>query len=127
MNISSPTTQDRRRFKRIQFDCTADLQNASGRYRCALIDISLKGVLLGRPSDSKFQEGSRLHLYLHLEKDVDIEMQVHVVFMGESHIGCCWEHIDIDSFSHLKRLMELNIGDSDLVLRELGELPPQQA
>jgi len=121
----SSTTSDRRRFTRIQFDCTADLQNESGLFRSTLIDISLKGVLLWRPSDCTVQPDSRLQLFLRLEKGVDIEMQVRVVFLGESHIGCCWEHIEIDSFCHLKRLMELNIGNSDLVYRELGELQPE--
>ncbi|MGF1806791.1 PilZ domain-containing protein, partial [Aliivibrio sifiae] len=34
----------------------------------------------------------------------------------------CIQHIDIDSISHLKRLIELNVGNSDMLLRQLSEL-----
>ncbi len=32
------------------------------------------------------------------------------------------EHIDIDSITHLKRLIELNLGDEALLHRELAHL-----
>ncbi|MEZ9333247.1 PilZ domain-containing protein, partial [Vibrio sp. 10N.286.51.A4] len=32
------------------------------------------------------------------------------------------EHLDIDSISHLKRLVELNVGDDELLYREIEHL-----
>jgi hypothetical protein len=37
-------------------------------------------------------------------------------------MGLQTEHIDLDSISHLRRLIELNVGDADILNRELGEL-----
>jgi hypothetical protein len=37
-------------------------------------------------------------------------------------IGYRWEKIDLDSFSQLKRLVELNLGDPELLNRELSAL-----
>jgi len=37
-------------------------------------------------------------------------------------IGFRWDRIDLDSFAQLKRLVELNLGDPDLLNRELSAL-----
>ncbi len=113
---------ERRKFQRIQFPCEVELQDKNGHFTGTLIDISLQGVLLGHLPNHKYLVGSCLGLHLQLKQDVCIEMQVRVVFANDSQLGCCWEKIDIDSFCHLKRVIELNAGDSELILRELGEL-----
>ncbi|VAX04921.1 hypothetical protein MNBD_GAMMA20-584, partial [hydrothermal vent metagenome] len=38
------------------------------------------------------------------------------------HIGFRCEHIDLESISHLRRLVELNLGDAKLLDRELSAL-----
>ncbi len=126
MNTSSLSSHNRRRFQRIQFACTAELQDEYGHYQCSLQDISLKGVLLGQSSNCVCQVGARMQLCLCSDDGLTINMEVRVVYVGESSIGCCWEHIDIDGFSQLKRLMEVNIGDGDLILRELSELSSEE-
>lgn len=118
-------TRERRKFQRIQFPCEVELQDKNGHFSGTLIDISLKGVLLGHLPHCKYLVGSYLDLHLQLKQDVCIEMQLRVVFANDSQLGCCWEKIDIDSFCHLKRVIELNAGDSELLLRELGELSPR--
>ena len=40
----------------------------------------------------------------------------------DDHTGYRCEHIDLDSISHLRRLVELNLGDPDILDRELSEL-----
>jgi hypothetical protein len=42
--------------------------------------------------------------------------------MQKDRIGLYIEQLDLDSASHLQRLMELNLGDSDTLERELAEL-----
>jgi hypothetical protein len=37
-------------------------------------------------------------------------------------VGFAWERIDIDSFTHLKRLLQLNLEDEAQLMRELHEL-----
>ena len=34
-------------------------------------------------------------------------------------LGFKCQHIDIDSMTHLKRLVELNVGSDDILMREL--------
>ncbi len=51
-----------------------------------------------------------------------IRMEVSVSHIENGHVGCRCKHIDLDSVSHLRRPVELNIGDTDILNRELSEL-----
>jgi hypothetical protein len=41
---------------------------------------------------------------------------------GKDHLGFVCKHIELDSVTHLRRLIELNIADHDELERELGAL-----
>ena len=49
-------------------------------------------------------------------------MDVTVAHLNGTCVGVRCDKIDIDSASHLRRLLELNLGDADLLSRELTEL-----
>ena len=49
-------------------------------------------------------------------------MEVSVAHIEESRIGFYCQHIDIDSISHLHRLVELNLGNEKLLEREMSEM-----
>ncbi|WP_333607887.1 PilZ domain-containing protein, partial [Arsukibacterium sp.] len=64
-----------------------------------------------------------LLLRVHLnDYPMDFCMQVRVAHQHQQVIGLHCDKIDIDSASHLKRLIELNLGDDQLLSRELSEL-----
>ena len=54
--------------------------------------------------------------------DASIRMDVTVAHVEDQHIGFRCEHIDLDSITHLRRLVELNVGDIDILNRELSAL-----
>ena len=41
---------------------------------------------------------------------------------GADHLGIVCEHIDVDSASHLRRIVELNTGNEHLLEREIEAL-----
>lgn len=47
--------------------------------------------------------------------DIEIRMEVEPSHMGQQRLGLYCHHIDIDSASHLKRLIELNVGNAEAV------------
>lgn len=51
-----------------------------------------------------------------------IKMDVIVAHIDDKSIGFTCKLIDLDSISHLKRLVELNLGDEELLHRELHAL-----
>ena len=115
--------QERRQFSRIPFNARVRIQGAAGIWSCNLIDISFKGVLVERPLNMALSEDERFRLELPLENsEVTIQMEVHVAHSGTERIGFICDHINLESIAHLKRLMELNLGDAELVPRELSAL-----
>jgi hypothetical protein len=49
-------------------------------------------------------------------------MWTKVMHVEGRHVGLRCESIDLDSITHLRRLVELNSGDPGLLDRELGSL-----
>jgi len=121
-----PTTHDdqnRRRFHRILFDAPASIVCADKTYQCSIIDISLKGALVSQPVDWNEAVADKMALEIKLTDDgAQIIMQGEVSHIEDDHIGIQCNQIDIDSISHLRRLAELNLGDTELVERELAAL-----
>lgn len=116
-------TENKRKFSRIQFDTNIHLVSAEGSWNCQLLDISLKGLLATMPDGWQAKVGEHYLAELLVDnEDATIRMEVSVMHLENNHAGFRCEHIDLDSISHLRRLVELNLGDSELVDRELSEL-----
>lgn len=66
-----------------------------------------------RPVNIEFiLPGSDIHLYLEAQ----------LVSIRNRILHAKIVHIDIDSMTHLRRLIELNVGDDELLHRELEQL-----
>lgn len=117
-----PKTPTNRRFTRIDFEAKARLYSADSVWDTQLIDISLKGALCARPANWQGASGDSYRLELQLPGASGISMSATAAHISDDRIGFQWNKIDLDSFSHLKRLIELNIGDGDLLNRELSVL-----
>jgi hypothetical protein len=120
---------ERRRFSRIPFDAVAHINCDSGDLylNCRVIDVSLKGVLLEKPGQWQGNLDDRCRVDLLLEQgQIRIEMQATVSHIDDHSLGFACHEIDLDSIAHLKRLVELNLGDDALLHRELAALitPP---
>lgn len=117
------TTPHTRHFTRIPFDCDARLFQDLKSWPTQLIDISLKGALISRPEGWESTRGDKAKLIISLAgKDIEITMEVQVSHVEDDRVGFACQHIDIDSASHLHRLMELNLGDESLLEREIHEM-----
>ena len=110
---------EQRRFTRIPFDAAATLLKDGREWPCELIDLSLKGALVREPDDWTGRTGEDYALRLQLDEDTGIHMAVRVAHTEEQQIGLACLDIDLDSVSHLRRLVELNLGDAALLERDL--------
>jgi hypothetical protein len=113
--------EERRHFTRIPIDCAAVLHCNDGELHTTLLDISLKGALLNRPTGYSDNENAACELELFLG-ETTVFMQGGIAHSNPQHIGFRCDHIDLESISHLKRLVELNLGDEAALERELQEL-----
>jgi hypothetical protein len=113
---------ERRRFSRIDFDARVEIAQADKNWQAQLLDVSLKGLLLAKLGPYQLDPALPLQVNIILSDQTSITMSTHVVHqtLDQLHLTCTT--IDIDSISHLRRLIELNIGDAAAAERELSEL-----
>jgi hypothetical protein len=118
-----PTPDERRRFSRITFHRPAELDALGERMSCELLDISLKGALVEVPVSSRARPGQNATLTVRLDAgDAVIRMNGQIAHREGAQVGVRCIEIDIDSIAHLRRLVELNLGDEELLERELSAL-----
>ena len=114
---------DQRKFSRVTFDAESILHVKGSALSAHLLDISLKGALLDIGAAAVPARNSEAVLELRLTgSDVVIRMNTRVARLENTHVGLRCESIDLDSMAHLRRLLELNSGDPELVERELSAL-----
>jgi hypothetical protein len=116
-------TAERRQFFRVSFDAPAQLTVLQGKHMAKVLDLSFKGALVSLPEPARWPVGTPRELTLHLSQlDASIGMLAEVAHSEDTLLGlqCC--SIDLDSITHLRKLIELNLGDPALLERELQAL-----
>jgi hypothetical protein len=125
MNMTNITNDERRHFSRIPFHAQAHIHADKGELHlhCEVLDVSLNGILIVKPDGWRGQLTDKYQVALLLENaKLVIKMSAAVTHIDDKTIGFICENIDLDSISHLKRLVELNLGDEALLHRELASL-----
>lgn len=118
-------TDERRHHARIAFQTPARLVLGERTLEVVVLDLSLKGALIRLPASTPIREGASgmLHVQLNESEPGDqISMQTRVAHVEDPQAGLLCISIDIDSVTHLRRLVELNLGDPVLLERELSAL-----
>ena len=88
-----------------------------------MLDLSLKGALLHLPAAATTSFGSPCLLKIRLaDQETMISMAGELAHVADGHAGMLCRSIDIESIIHLRRLVEMNLGDAALVERELVAL-----
>jgi hypothetical protein len=122
--------QNRRHHRRIAFNTPAQLTVAGDAIAVGVVDLSLKGALVALPAGRTLTTGARCSLQVYLDEAgdaINIDGEVRHVDEkpdadGDRTAGIVCRSIDLDSITHLRRLVELNLGDPALLERELSAL-----
>ncbi|KAA1171663.1 PilZ domain-containing protein [Marinobacter salinexigens] len=114
---------EKRRFHRIEFDAPCELHCLDHVWTTEVLDISLKGVLVKRPEgwDVPLKQPSEVIIHLN-DHEAAIVMAVELRHIEAHRLGFKCQYIDLESATHLKRLVELNLGDQTLLEREFAHL-----
>jgi hypothetical protein len=114
---------EKRRFHRISFDAECELHWQDEVWVSEVLDISLKGVLVKRPEKWNVPLKQPCEVIIHLDDhETGIVMAVELRHIEEQRLGFKCQYIDLESATHLKRLVELNLGDQALLEREFAHL-----
>lgn len=117
--MSNRTTNQRRHFHRILYNAKADLISTEKNWDCEILDLSLNGCLLEFEHTWQGDPEQLYTLIFNLSDEIKIQMELSVSHAIDHKVGFKCEHIDIDSISQLRRLVELNLGDSAVLERDL--------
>jgi hypothetical protein len=121
--MSNDSGHERRHFSRIAFASTAHLVTVDQRVAVQVLDLSLKGALVRLPDGAPVEPGGLALLDLPLlPHDGRISMAVQVAHIDAGRAGLLSLGIDLESITHLRRLIELNLGDAALAERDLRAL-----
>ncbi len=116
-------SSERRRFHRILFDAPTRIETDGESLQTCLLDISLKGALAKSPAHWQPKAGEPVILHVMLDTaGTEITMHALCAHIEADQVGFLCDEIDMDSISRLKRLVEMNIGDEDLLQRDLAAL-----
>jgi hypothetical protein len=132
---------ERRRFSRITFHRPAVLEVGGVESSCEVLDLSLKGANVEVPASFPGRVGEPCALVIHLapqgapdreggfaaSPDLGaagpfIRMEGTLVHREPGRAGVRCDGIDLDGIAHLRRFVELNLGDEALLYREIGAL-----
>ncbi len=116
------THDERRRFKRVSFDAKTQISQGDHSWSVKLIDLSLRGALIQRPSDWTADPGKHFLIKIHLTDLIEVRMDAELRHQEHDHLGFACLHIGLEDIGHLRRIIELNLGDMEELERELGAL-----
>ena len=118
--MTSP--QERRHFWRAVFHSSVRLTTHAGLSYAQLEDISLRGALVEVGEGWEGDKDDDCLLQFDLGADTSISMWATISHIDGRHLGLRCTSIDLDSITHLRRLVELNAGDPAILERELTTL-----
>lgn len=114
---------ERRRFSRILFNAECTLHQNDMEWPSEVLDVSLKGILVKKPDHLAIDTTQSCEATIRLAgNESAIVMSLDYSHQDKQALGFHCKYIDIDSMSHLKRLVELNLGSADILKRELSAL-----
>lgn len=114
---------ERRQFARIAFDATAELVTLQHHLQAHVLDLSLKGALLRLPAGVAPESGAPCLVKVQLVgSDISIAMSGEVAHVEGEQVGVICRSIDLESITHLRRLIGMNLGDAALLERDLTTL-----
>jgi PilZ domain len=115
--------EERRHNRRLTFAASCSLTTAGNRCPAQLIDLSLNGALVqSEPADVKLGTSTTLHVQLGEAATVTIAIEMEIASVHGDKLGLRRKSIDLESLTHLRRVLELNLGSAELMDREISEM-----
>ena len=112
---------ERRNFHRVPFATKAEINCNEKKFHGELLDISLQGALILGKEFIPLARGCICVLSINLlDSEVAMQFDVRLVHRQDNKLGFRFIGEDIESMTHLRRLLELNIGSGEIVDEEIA-------
>lgn len=112
---------DKRKFHRISFQCECKISCGDMEWTGELLDISLRGALFQLQKTAKLEPSANCYLDIILaDGDIHLQFEAELVHREDELYGFLFLSEDLETLTHLRRLLELNIGGDDLTRQEIA-------
>jgi len=109
-----------RRFRRIPFAAQAIVSSEGNEHSCELLDLAMKGALLASDKPLPVRLGQIYQLCIALQGGpIALKFEAKLVHHDVDHYGFKFISEDLDTLTHLRKLIELNTGDAEATRNEL--------
>jgi len=116
----SDNNDERRNFSRVKFQSKCYLTFEDKKIEGLLVDLSLKGALVLNDEKLDVNSGDSCTFNFSLDgAGFELNFNATLVYYKGDQLGVRFGNIDLESMIHLRRLVELNTGDSNKVQDEL--------
>jgi hypothetical protein len=103
---------DNRYYSRISFVADAEVFVDGMRYPAEMLDLSLRGTLLNLESAGAVDIGMSYPLKIHLpSSDITIRFDAELVHKNGNYAGFRFQSLDVESMTHLRKMLDLNTGN----------------
>jgi len=110
-----------RRFRRIPFEAAVRLEVGRDSWTADLLDVAMRGALVGTIEPLPLSLGSRCQLRITLPgTPISLDFDAELVHIEAHHYGFKFVSEDLDTLTHLRKLIELNTGDAEATRGELS-------
>ena len=111
----------KRRFRRVPFATLVTLKSGQEVWTADLLDVALRGAMVGTATALPFDVGAKCTLCISLPgTPISLEFQANLVHSEENHYGFKFISEDLETLTHLRKLIELNTGDAEATRTELS-------
>ncbi|YCO03178.1 PilZ domain-containing protein [Vibrio sp. VNB-15] len=114
---------ERRRFSRIIYQVSALVEQSDLALQATIQDLSLHGLLLRAENANSLESSLPVEVaFSFAQSEQVMQLTADIIAVADNEIRLKIINIDIDSISQLKRFIELNVGNNELLNRELEYL-----
>lgn len=109
-----------RRFRRIPFEAEVEIDADGQSWTGALLDIAMKGALVEAGQPLPLPLGKSCSLAISLPgTPLCLDFKAELVHCEDDHYGFKFLSENLETMTHLRKLIELNTGDSEATREEL--------
>lgn len=113
--------ENRRKFHRVPFVSECKISCGDLAWDGELLDISLRGALFQLPESASLERGANCYLDIILaDGNIHLQFESELAHQEGDHYGFRFLSENLETLTHLRRLLELNLGEDDVMKREIG-------
>ncbi len=110
-----------RHFRRIPFEAEVTLSSGLGVWTGELLDVAMKGAMVATGTSLPLCLGDNCSLCISLPgAPISLDFETELVHSEEGCYGFKFISENLETLTHLRKLIELNTGDAEATRSELS-------